>query len=292
MKVLSWNIRGLNKAFKQREIRKVIRLWKISILCLVETKVRQENMDRVISNTLPGWEVLHNYGAHCYGRIWICWDPRIADIHSLDVHEQVLTCNVCPKSGKDPWILSTVYGANHGVDRKRLLQQLIFIKESFCSIPWLLVGDFNVIRLHHERSSTGMLNCYELDFGACIQSIEVVDLPFTGCLYTWSNKQAGDSFVAKKLDRVMASMDWLQRFGNTSVEFLDAGVSDHSPAVIVVEPFISFGPKPFKFFNFWAAHKLFLEWIVEGWSLHFEGYAMFKLYAKLKAVRSCRLGML
>jgi exonuclease III len=54
MKVLSWNIRGLNKAFKQREIRKVIRLWKISILCLVETKVRQENMDRVISNTLPG----------------------------------------------------------------------------------------------------------------------------------------------------------------------------------------------------------------------------------------------
>jgi hypothetical protein len=140
MKVLSWNIRGLNKAFKQREIGKVIRLWKISILCLVETKVRQENMDRVISATLPGWEILHNYGVNCYGRIWICWDPGITNIH-----EQVLTCNVCPKSGKDPWILSTVYGANHGVDRKRLLQQLIFIKESFCSIPWLLVGDFHVI---------------------------------------------------------------------------------------------------------------------------------------------------
>jgi hypothetical protein len=70
--------------------------------------------------------------------------------------------------------------------------------------------------------------------------------------------------VSKKLDRVMSNMAWLQRYGNTSVEFLEAGVSDNSPASVSIEKPVSFGPKPFKFFNFWADHKLFLDWVEEG----------------------------
>jgi hypothetical protein len=38
------------------------------------------------------------------------------------------------------------------------------------------------------------------------------------------------------------------------VEFLERGVSDHSPILVFVQQFISYGPKPFKFFNFWADH--------------------------------------
>jgi hypothetical protein len=45
-------------------------------------------------------------------------------------------------------------------------------------------------------------------------------------------------------------MEWLQRFGSTSVEFLEAGVSDHSPALVSIKKAMSFGPKPFKFYNF------------------------------------------
>jgi hypothetical protein len=59
-----------------------------------------------------------------------------------------------------------------------------------------------------------------------------------------------DDFVSKKLDKVMSNMEWLQRFGSTSVEFLEAGVSDHSPALVSIKKAMSFGPKPFKFYNF------------------------------------------
>jgi hypothetical protein len=70
--------------------------------------------------------------------------------------------------------------------------------------------------------------------------------------------------VSKKLDRVMSNMEWLQRYGNTSVDFLEAGISDHSPALVCIEKVKSFGPTPFKFFNFWADHRLFLGWVEEG----------------------------
>jgi len=52
-----------------------------------------------------------------------------------------------------------------------------------------------------------------------------------------------------------------------------------------VERYNSFGPKPFKFFNFWADHSLFLDWVGEGWNTHVEGFSMYKLYTKLKAVK-------
>jgi hypothetical protein len=39
MKLLSWSIRGLNMPLKQKEIRRMVYSHRISILCLVETRV-------------------------------------------------------------------------------------------------------------------------------------------------------------------------------------------------------------------------------------------------------------
>jgi hypothetical protein len=83
----------------------------------------------------------------------------------------------------------------------------------------------------------------------------------------------------------MSNLDWLSSFVNTSVDFLEGGVSGHSPALISVEEYVSFGPKPFKFFNFWADHPQFLDWFKESWSAEISGFSMFQLYSKLKATK-------
>jgi hypothetical protein len=46
----------------------------------------------------------------------------------------------------------------------------------------------------------------------------------------------------------------------------------------------SFGPRPLKFFSFWAENANFLNWVEEGWILYVEKVPMFRLYARLKAV--------
>jgi hypothetical protein len=63
---------------------------------------------------------------------------------------------------------------------------------------------------------------------------------------------------------VLSNLKWMQAFADTAIEFLEGGISNHSLALVFVGKYKSFGPKPFKFFNFWVEHKEFLE-----------GYAMF-----------------
>jgi hypothetical protein len=83
----------------------------------------------------------------------------------------------------------------------------------------------------------------------------------------------------------MTNFSWLSGYGNTSVEFLAGGISDHSPTLVSAEKYVSYGPKPFKFFNFWADHKDFLDWIKKGWNIDQVGFSMFQLYTKFKVVK-------
>ena len=55
----------------------------------------------------------------------------------------------------------------------------------------------------------------------------MLDHPYIGALYTWTNKREGSQFLARKLDRILVSpfwFDWFPQFG----EFLSPGVSDHA----------------------------------------------------------------
>jgi hypothetical protein len=107
------------------------------------------------------------------------------------------------------------------------------------------------MRTVQEKWGDAGISCYEKDFEDCILGLEVDDLAYTGCFHTMTNNQIGSAFVSRKLDRVMSNnLVWLQHFGNTFIEFLERGLSDHSPALVTMAKFISYGPKPFKFFNF------------------------------------------
>lgn len=206
MKFLIWNIRGLNKPFKQKEIVKMTRRLKLSILCLVETHVKQENALRIKQFMLPRWDWVSNYCSHWSGRIWICWDPSVFSLHLLSIHEQVITCKIDDLNGKGPWCFSVAYGANAGVDRRRMFQELIFAKSLVGSFPWLIAGDFNVIRSQNEKWGYSSLSCYEQEFVDCLNLLEVEDLSFTGAFHIWSNKQ---STFWREVSRITLQL-WLQ----------------------------------------------------------------------------------
>jgi hypothetical protein len=96
----------------------------------------------------------------------------------------------------NPWALSVVYGAPQGLDRRGLLERLKFLKFSVGFLPWLIAGDFNVVRATQKKWGSVGLNCYEKDFGDCILSLEVDDLAYSSSFHTWTNKQAGSVLVA------------------------------------------------------------------------------------------------
>lgn len=98
MRILVWNIGGFNKPLKQKELVKCVRRLNVSIICLVETRVREENVRKFKYGMFPNWKIIHNYSSHVLGRIWICWDPGITSVSAVSIHEQVLTCKetLCP----------------------------------------------------------------------------------------------------------------------------------------------------------------------------------------------------
>jgi hypothetical protein len=135
---------------------------------------------KIVVSMLPGWEVINNYSTHILGRIWVYWDPSISSLKALDIHEQVITCQVDSVVACSPWALSVVYGATQRLDRRDLLQRLNFLKFSAGCLPWLIAGDFNVVRTTQEKWGSASLTCYEKEFGDCVFSLKVDDLAYSG----------------------------------------------------------------------------------------------------------------
>jgi hypothetical protein len=65
---------------------------------------------------------------------------------------------------------------------------------------WILVGDFNLIRSLSDRNKpSGNVGDMNL-FNDLIQHLDVVDIPFLGKHFTWSNMQE---------DPLLEKLDWV-----------------------------------------------------------------------------------
>lgn len=100
-------------------------------------------------------------------------------------------------------------------------------------------------------------------FNDFISNLELVDIPFSGKTFTWSNMQLDPLLV--KLDWVFFNASWSLRYSSTSVQPLTKPISDHIPYVI------NFGiaiPKSciFKFENHWADHVDFPKVVDLHWN--------------------------
>jgi hypothetical protein len=69
--------------------------------------------------------------------------------------------------------------------------------------PWVLGGDFNLIRGPENRNKPGG-HLGEMNlFNEAISDLDLIDIPFSGRNYTWSNMQEDPLLV--KLDWILTS---------------------------------------------------------------------------------------
>ena len=72
MNFMIWNVRGLNHHSKQQEVKSMIKLHKIGLICLIETRVKENKANRIRSAVVLYWDYVFNYDKHFLGRIWVC----------------------------------------------------------------------------------------------------------------------------------------------------------------------------------------------------------------------------
>ncbi|XP_059649981.1 uncharacterized protein LOC132295706 [Cornus florida] len=181
---------------------------------------------------------------------------------------------------------SFIYASNCAIERQALWNDIIYHSTIFASNPWLVLGDFNVIPNIGEKFGGSMKGSSVMsDFKGCLQKAGLEDLKFCGILYSWSNKSIGDACIAKKLDRALINQSWTISFPVSECNFLTPGISDHSPILVTLDINKPQRRIPFRFFNAWVSHKLFLPSVQRVWSSHIRGTAMFQVVQKLKQLK-------
>ena len=88
-----------------------------------------------------------------------------------------------------------------------------------------------------------------------------------------------------RIDRTLASVNWVDHFGNVSQRVLRQVVSDHCPLLVVVG-YVKKGQSVFKFENMWLKEEGFVERVRQWWNGYcFLGSPSFILARKLKALK-------
>jgi hypothetical protein len=113
------------------------------------------------------------------------------------------------------WALLSIYGAAQEEHRKHFLSELVRACTSYGDLPFLVGGDFNIIRNPSKKNNLRYNNKWPLLFNAIIETLNLRELELTGRKYTWANYAKVPTY--EKLDRILVTTDCEQKFSLASV---------------------------------------------------------------------------
>jgi len=208
------------------------------------------------------------------------------DVSLLSTIIQTITCKVRIIVSQVCFVATCVYGHNERVHRYALWEDLVIDAQGIGASPWVLMGDFNIVRFPDERCGDLPVDLAEMDdFNKYVNDIQMYDMNTKGFFYTWRNKRDNEAHIMSRIDRVLVNDMWLQVFPNVEAEVVAEGVSDHSPLIISITTPAKRGGKPFKFFSFWMRHNSFKQVLKDSWDQPSSGYAMYQVFTKLKRLK-------
>ncbi|KAL2235433.1 UNVERIFIED_CONTAM: hypothetical protein Sindi_1275500 [Sesamum indicum] len=185
-----WNVRGLNKRDHQLAVKDIIAEFRLQFLGLLETRVRINNVSHIQAFLLPQLKWFVYYGLTS-NRVWIAWDDNFIDVDVIECGTQFIHCHVNIRALQESIAITVIYGANEVVERRELWGSLEIIAMQCIDIPWLVGGDFNVVRdLSEICGASGDIRMAMEEFNICIQNAGLLPLPMQGEWYTWHNCSA------------------------------------------------------------------------------------------------------
>lgn len=258
MIIICWNVRGAACAKFRPTMMELIHNHHVDMLFLCEPRIsRKKAADTVKSLGFPCYEIVDSVGFS--GGLWLLWKDVNINIEILGTTDQSITACVT-STGKNPWLLTTIYASPSGPKREKLWDYLNFVS-SCHQLPWVLAGDFNEL-LHVEDKLGGALSIRHKGFRKWFDNNAMVDIGFYGPKYTWTNKR-----VSERLDRAICNMGWRRLFAEAHVKHLSRTKSDHNPIKLCLKSGFASSPanRPFRFEAMWLKHEGFKEFITQTW---------------------------
>ncbi|XP_047264042.1 uncharacterized protein LOC124896540 [Capsicum annuum] len=230
MKALMWNIRSVKSQKAFQRLQMLHNFNKFAFITLLEPFQHTTTIQRY-RNRLKMPLVVHNLN----GKIWFFANHGfdVTVVSSTEQHLSVLLKNV---SLNTSFLVPSVFAKCNREQRLTLWEDILALSNEL-NTPWIVGGDFNVV-LNGEEKIGGLpvSNTEVNDFRMCIESSDLMTIPFKGSPFTWWNGRAG--------------MD---------LEHLARDGSDHAPLMLTCENRASRVMKPFRFLKFWTDHETFKD---------------------------------
>ena len=205
LKLLSWNVRGLNNPCKRKVCKNLLKEWRCDIICLQKTKFSSVNsavLHSLSGSPFSDWAVLD--AVQTSGGVLLLWDKRV--VEKIDVSVGQFSVSVLLRGVLDgfEWVCTGIYGPNADIHRAALWEELSRVRTRW-NKAWLLFGDFNVVRYPCEGLGYDYFSPAMFAFSDFIERNFLVDLPLQGASFTCFRDSIPSSM--SRIDRTLVSAD-------------------------------------------------------------------------------------
>eukprot|EP00253_Pinus_taeda_P005056 PITA_05056 len=187
------------------------------MIFIQETKCSIQKIKEIYSKWLNRFEFLEVKGENIARGILTLWNPLKIGIIDAEASRNYLSVVIQPVGDMDTYLVTNVYGPQRMDEKLRFLDSLMDLRERYVEMPWIMGGDFNMIKsLSEKKGGTRTLNKYSLAFQTFLDTMKLVDIDLSNGLFTWNNRRGGEYLVASKLKHIKLRLkDWNKNeFGN------------------------------------------------------------------------------
>jgi exonuclease III len=261
-KILNWNVRGLNSAARREAVKLMVHKARPYIICLQETKLdaidgalAMEFMGQEFNclDYLPAEETRGGILIACH-QDYVLAGPVIKGKFSLSML-------VTLKLTNSKFMLTTVYGPTNSADKSDFLDELRNSRPGG-NMPWLCLGDFNLICEAQDKNNTNINRGLMRRFRQALDASELMEIKLQNRKYTWSNGRRNPTLV--KLDRVFCNHEWDNLLPDMGLMALSSSLSDHCPLFLCNQQ-QPYRRATFKFESFWTRVPDFLQTVQNDW---------------------------
>ena len=196
-----WNLRGISKKGMAACLTNIIKDHGLDFICLMETMKSEYNekfFQRFDPSDIFFWKLLPSNGKS--GGILVGIRKESLDVSAVRIRKHLVQVNLWDKKKKCQWALLAVYGPAYEELKDNFLAEMA----AWCnmvSMPYIIGGDFNIIRNCGEKNKMSLLPHSSSIFNSVIQVLGLREITMTGGKFTWSNNQNPPTLL--KLDKVL-----------------------------------------------------------------------------------------
>jgi exonuclease III len=260
-----WNSGGFRDTAKHLFVNETIREQKLDFFAILESG--KDNFSAPFLKHISGgldyqWYCIPPLGRS--GGILVGINAETLEVDKVVAGDRCVKFYVTSKCDKFKWVMIAVYGAAQEEHKPAFLSELVRICEDE-PLPMIVGGDFNIIRRIEEKNNDNFNTRWPFIFNAIIESLDLRELSLSGRQYTWANRR--DTPTYEKLDRILASVEWEQKYPLVSVRALTRSGSDHTPLILDSGDQAFIGNKSnFSFELDWLKTAGFVEIVAQQWA--------------------------